>query len=61
MNKYNQTILEMFNNLTEFELKASIDSSKDNTEYKAYATIYNLAVERCREILQIILEGTSNE
>jgi hypothetical protein len=58
---YKKTILEMFNTLTEFEKKASIDAGKDNPEYGAYANIYILAVDRCREILGFILEGTRNE
>jgi hypothetical protein len=58
---YKKTVLEMFNSLTEMEIKASIDSAKDKPEYKAYADLYNLAVTRCREILEIILGGATNE
>ncbi len=57
----NKTLLEIFNNLTEIEIKASVDSAKDNPEYNSFANIYILAVERCREILEIILEGTDDK
>lgn len=53
---YKKTILETFNNLTEFEIKACIDSANHNPKYTPLADIYITAVERCREILEIILK-----
>ena len=51
----------MFNSLTEFEIKASLDATIGNPEYSSYANIYILAVDRCRQILKVILEETTNE
>lgn len=56
-----QRLLDDFHALTEFEIKASNDSAKDNPSYQDYATIHNLAIMRCREILAVILEGNKNE
>lgn len=55
--EYKKTILEMFHSLTEMEIKASIDAAGEIPEYKSMANCYNLAVVRCREILEIILNG----
>lgn len=56
LTEYKKTILEMFHYLTEMEIKASIDAAGEIPEYKAMANCYNLAVVRCREILQLILQ-----
>ena len=56
MNEDKKTILEMFNSLTEFEIKASLDATNGNPEYSAYANIYIQAVDRCRQILKVVLE-----
>jgi hypothetical protein len=60
MNDYKKNILNMFNNLTEIEMKASFMAAKENPEYEPIADCYNLAVLKCRNILEIILEGTNN-
>ncbi len=54
--EYKKTILEMFNSLTEMEIKASIDTAKDKPKYINLAIIHNQAVERCRQILEVILQ-----
>jgi hypothetical protein len=61
MNDYKKGVLEMFNSLTECEVKASLDAAKEQPEHSGFADIYILAVKRCREILGIILEGTKYE
>jgi hypothetical protein len=58
--EYKKTILDMFNDLTEFEIKATVDAAKEQPEYSGFADIYISAVTRCRQILDIILEGTTN-
>lgn len=54
--EYKETVLEMFNYLTEFEIEASLKTAKDRPEFSRYAEIHISAVKQCREILKIILE-----
>lgn len=54
--EYKKSILGMFHELTEIEMQASIDTAKSKPEQADYATIYNLAVKQCRNILDAILK-----
>lgn len=61
--EYKKTILEMFNTLTEIEIKASLDTYENNPSsfYRGFSDIYILAVNRCKKILETILEEKNNE
>jgi len=59
--EYKKSILNMFHELTEMEIKASLDACKDKPEYAHYSDLHNSAIQRCRELLKIILEGNNNE
>jgi hypothetical protein len=61
MTEYKETVLEMFHVLTECEIKASLDTAKDKPDFIAMADIYIMAVKRCRQLLEVILQGTRNE
>jgi hypothetical protein len=61
MNKRDKGVIQMFHALTDIEIKASLDAGKGIEHYTGMADIYILAVNRCRQLLEIILEGTSHE
>lgn len=53
---YKKNILSIFNDLTEIEIRASLDAGQHNPEHGVMAEIYINAVKRCRQILEIILQ-----
>jgi hypothetical protein len=56
-NKYKETILNMFHSLTEIEIDATLDVMKaDPEKNNIMGQPYIMAVNRCREILEIILK-----
>lgn len=60
--EYKKTILDMFQNLTEIEIKSSADTiNEDPEKYASAGGGYILAVQRCRQILKIILQDKTNE
>jgi hypothetical protein len=60
--EYKKTILEMFNSLTDFDMKAAVAVLKEDPEKNSDMSMsYMLAIKRCREILKIILEGKTDE
>jgi hypothetical protein len=61
--EYKKTILDMFEYLTEADIKAAQDVMKGDHEAEKSTLMgmsYVLAINRCRHILQTILEGTTN-
>lgn len=60
--KYKKSILDMFHELTEIEIKSSADTINENPDKFACAGGgYILAIQRCRQLLRIILEIKPNE
>ncbi len=60
--EYKQSILDMFHSLTEIEIEATKDAIKRDPEKNSdLGTVHLMAVSRCRQILEIILEDSKNE
>lgn len=57
MNEDKQTILDMFHLLTETEIKATTDTvNADPEKNAAMGATYIMAVNQCRNILEVILK-----
>ena len=57
ISEYKQSILDIFHELTEIEIKAHVDTIKSDPEnYIEIGTTSIMIINRCRKILQTILK-----
>ena len=62
MNECKETILEIFHKLTEIEIEVTKDVMRADPEKNSdLGTVYLMAVNRCRQILETILKDSKDE
>jgi hypothetical protein len=62
ISEYKKSILGIFHELTEIEIKSTTDTiNSDSEKYATPGASYLMAVIRCRQILELILKDKNNE
>lgn len=57
-----QRLLDDFNEITEIDIKATLDTiNSDSEKYAEAGAAYIMAIHRCRKVLEIILRTNKNE
>jgi len=60
--EYKESILDMFQSLTETEIEVTKDVMKADPEKNSdLGTVYLMAINRCRQILDVIIKDGRNE